>query len=136
MRNVFWTTGLLIASLTTCFGAAASSEDAGRDAARRAAASAEAAAAEAEQAVDTLRTSTAEHCENDSAAAERIMKARQTGVAMSTVMTTATKYGEPFVGYVQAAYEMPRLSTDAAKDEAIEEFRDHAYGDCLKRWSF
>lgn len=64
------------------------------------------------------------------------MKARQTGVAMATMMTLATKYGEPYVGFVKAAYQTPRLSTDDAREAVIGEFRDHAYSQCLERWEF
>ncbi len=64
------------------------------------------------------------------------MSARQMGTAMSTVMATATKYGEPYVGFVTAAYAMPRLSTDEGKDVAIGDFRDDAYRRCLERWDF
>ena len=61
------------------------------------------------------------------------MTARQAGVAMSTVMAAATKQGEPYIGYVRAAYEMPRLSTDSSKEVAQGEFRDNAYASCLRR---
>lgn len=44
------------------------------------------------------------------------MKARQMGTPMATVMATATKYGEPYVGFVHKAYDLPRLTSEAAKD--------------------
>ena len=136
MRALILAAGFLGLSLCCGVQAGTPDEHASRDLARSAAASASAAAAEAEQAANTLRASTAEHCQGESAAAERIMRARQMGAAMATVMVTATKYGEPFVGYVQAAYEMPRLSTSEAQDDAIGDFRDRAYSNCLDRWSF
>lgn len=37
-------------------------------------------------------------------------------------------------GCVNASYELPRLTSDAAKDVVTEEFRDTAYSGCLKRW--
>lgn len=64
------------------------------------------------------------------------MTARQAGVPMSKVMAVATKQGEPYVGFVRAAYETPRLSTDSAKEMVQGEFRDTAYSECLKRWEF
>ncbi len=128
MRKSLTVMTLLAISLSGCANAG------GDNTAARAAASANEAAAEAQQAMDTLRSSTAELCEGESTAAERIMSARQAGVAMSTVMAAATKQGEPYIGYVREAYEMPRLSTDSAKEVAQGEFRDNAYAGCLRRW--
>lgn len=133
MRKSLTVMTLLAISLSGCANAGGDNT-AARAAAARAAASANEAAAEAQQAMDTLRSSTAELCEGESTAAERIMSARQAGVAMSTVMAAATKQGEPYIGYVRAAYEMPRLSTDSAKEVAQGEFRDNAYAGCLRRW--
>jgi len=132
VRKLLTVTTLLAISLSACANAGGDNI-AARAAAARAAASANEATAEAQEAIDTLRSSTAELCEGESTAAERIMTARQAGVAMSTVMAAATKQGEPYIGYVRAAYEMPRLSTDSSKEVAQGEFRDSAYAGCLRR---
>lgn len=135
MQKFLTATMFLAISLSACANAGGDNA-AARAAAASAAASAGAAASEAQVAVDTLRSSTAELCEGESIAAEKIMTARQAGVAMSTVMKAAAKQGEPYIGYVRTAYEIPRLSTDSAKEVAQGEFRDHAYLECLKRWKF
>jgi len=122
-------------SLSACVNAG-EDNTAARGAAARAAASANEAASEAQKAVDILRSSTAELCQGESTAAERIMTARQAGISMSTVMAAATRQGEPYVGMVRAAYETPMLSTDSAKELVQGEFRDTAYSACLKRWEF
>lgn len=136
MRTIFVATGLLAFAFSTGTQAAPRADEHTAASAKRSAESASAAAREAQQAVDTLRASTAEHCQGESAAAERVMTARQLGAAMSTVMTTATKYGEPYVGFVNTAYAMPRLSTVEEKDVVIDDFRDEAYKRCLERWNF
>ncbi len=135
MRTLLTVTTLLAISLSACANAGGDNNPA-RAAAARAAASAGEAALEAQEAMDTLRSSTAQLCESESIAAEKIMTARQAGVAMSTVMTVAQRQGEPYIGYVRTAYEMPRLSTDSAKEVAQGEFRDSAYAGCLRRWEF
>jgi len=135
VRKLLTVTTLLAISLSACANAGGDNNPA-RAAAARAAASAGGAALEAQEAMDTLRSSTARLCESESVAAEKIMTARQAGVAMSTVMDVAEKQGEPYIGYVRAAYEMPRLSTDSAKEAAQGEFRDNAYAGCLRRWEF
>lgn len=126
--------GTMALALCGCVNAGNADNEAVRAAAARATVAANEAANEAQRAIDTLNGSTAELCQGESSAAERIMKARQMGTPMATVMTTATKYGEPYVGFVHKAYELPRLTSDAAKDVVTEEFRDTAYSDCLKRW--
>ncbi len=135
MRRIMLAIALTTLSLSACADAG-SDNTAARAAAASAAASANEAAAEAQKAIDILRSSTAELCQGESTAAERIMSARQAGIAMSTVMAAATKQGEPYVGMVRAAYETPRLSTDSAKELVQGEFRDTAYSECLKRWEF
>jgi len=135
VRKLLTVTMLLAISLSACANAGRDNNPA-RAAAARAAASAGGAALEAQEAMDTLRSSTARLCKSESVAAEKIMTARQAGVAMSTVMDVAEKQGEPYIGYVRAAYEMPRLSTDSAKEAAQGEFRDNAYASCLRRWEF
>lgn len=135
MRRIMFATVLFALSLSA--GANAGGDNtAARAATARATASANEAAAEAQHAIDILRSSTAELCQGESTAAERVMMARQAGVPMSTVMAAATKQGEPYIGFVRAAYETPRLSTDSAKELVQGEFRDTAYSNCLKRWEF
>lgn len=136
MRKYLYAAGMVVLALCGYVNASNPINDPARAAAARASASAAEAATKAQEAIDTLRGSTAELCEGESTAAERIMKARQMGTPMATVMATATKYGEPYVGFVHRAYELPRLTTDAAKDVVTGEFRDAAYSDCLKRWEF
>lgn len=135
VRTLLTVTTLLAITLSACANAGVDNNPA-RAAAARAAGSAGEAALEAQEAMDTIRSSTAQLCESESIAAEKIMTARQAGVAMSTVMTVAKKQGEPYIGYVRTAYEMPRLSTDSAKEVAQGEFRDSAYAGCLRRWEF
>jgi len=135
VRRIMFATALFALSLSACANAG-DDNTAARAAASRAAASANEAASEAQRAIDILRSSTAELCQGESTAAERIMTARQAGIAMSTVMAAATKQGEPYVGMVRAAYDTPRLSTDSAKELVQGEFRDTAYSACLKRWEF
>ncbi|HHA2409614.1 hypothetical protein [Stenotrophomonas maltophilia] len=128
--------GIVALALCACANAGNADNEQARAAAARATVSANEAAAEAQKAIDTLKESTAELCQGESTAAERIMRARQMGTPMATVMTTAIKYGEPYVGLVHKAYGQPRLTSDAAKDVVTGEFRDTAYGDCLERWKF
>lgn len=135
MRRIMLAITIAALSLSACVNAG-EDNTAARAAAARAAASANEATSEAQKAVDILRSSTAELCQGESTAAERIMTARQAGIAMSTVMAAATKQGEPYVGMVRAAYETPRLSTDSAKELVQGEFRDTAYSTCMKRWEF
>jgi len=136
MRKFFSLAGIVALAVCGCVNASNPGNETARAAAARASASAAEAAAKAQEAIDTLKGSTAELCEGESSAAERIMKARQMGTPMATVMATATKYGEPYVDFVRKAYEQPRLSSDAAKDIVTGDFRDTAYTDCLKRWDF
>lgn len=133
MRMILAATAFVAILLSACANAGDDNAVA-RAAAARATASAKEAAVEAQKAIEILRASTAELCLGESTAAERIMTARQAGVAMSTVMAVATKQGEPYIGFVREAYETPRLSTDAAKELVEGEFRDSAYSNCLKRW--
>ena len=133
MRRIMLATALFALSLGACANAGGDNT-AARAAAASATASANEAAAEAQKAIDILHSSTAELCQGESTAAERVMTARQAGVPMATVMAAATKQGEPYVGFVRAAYDTPRFSTDSAKELVQSEFRDVAYSDCLKRW--
>lgn len=135
MRRIMLATALFSLSLGASANAGGDNT-AARAAAASAAASANEAAAEAQKAIDTLRSTTAEHCLGESAAAEKVMVGRQSGVAMATAMSVAVKYGEPYVSFVRGAYETPRMTTEPAKTLVISEFRDTAYSECLKRWEF
>ena len=136
MGKIVVATGVMALALCGSANAGNADNESARAAAARAAASANEAAAVAQKAIDTLNASTAELCQGESSAAERIMKARQMGTPMATVMATASSYGEPYVGFVHRAYEVPRLTSDAAKGVVIGEFRDTAYSECLRRWEF
>ena len=90
-----------------------------------------AAAADAERAADEARDSQLDFCKQQSIGAERTMKARQLGVAMSAVMEAAAKVGPSYMRFVRDAYATPQFRVPDAQEQVIREFRDDTYRRCL-----
>lgn len=70
-------------------------------------------------------------CKDLERAAKSIMNLRQNGTQMSKQMDIAK--GSPILEkMVIAAYELPRYSTDAAKQQASTDFSNNIYLSCVK----
>lgn len=75
--------------------------------------------------------STSEQCESTSDFAESAMRGRQNGVAISKALAIVENI-DYYERIVKEAYEHPRIHSEAAKKEMIEDFRDSWHLKCLK----
>lgn len=73
-----------------------------------------------------------ETCSMVSKLAEIVMKARQSGKAMSEVIKAA-EGNEAYESVIILAYDKPRYGTAPMQQRTIEEFRDDAYVQCAKK---
>lgn len=73
-------------------------------------------------------------CKSVSGLAESVMKSRQAGISMSSLMDMASDPAikDTVSAMIMDAYEQPRFSTDQMKQETIADFRDAWYLKCAK----
>lgn len=81
--------------------------------------------------IETTVTQKSLLCDKVSSTAETLMKARQRGVSMSSLMNSAGD-NKTIKAMVIDAFEKPRFNSDPYVKRAIEEFRDRWYLECVK----
>jgi hypothetical protein len=77
-----------------------------------------------------------ERCKSISSLAATIMKGRQAGVSMSSMMdvTVDADIKNLTTSMVMDAYEKPRYSTEKVQQETISDFRDDWYLKCAQAY--
>jgi hypothetical protein len=74
-----------------------------------------------------------EICSNGEELARTIMKSRQIGVSLSSIMAIAKEQGAESVKHIALmAYDKPRYSTEEMQQRSIEDFANEVYLSCLK----
>lgn len=76
-----------------------------------------------------------EMCSAASELAETIMRNRQDGVSMAKMMSVEMgELKEAAEILIISAYEKPRFSTEKNKNDAVADFRDSVYLECIKAY--
>lgn len=73
-----------------------------------------------------------EFCAGEADVAEAIMKARQSGVAMSEMLKFGAPGPNPYRQLIISAYELPRMSYAPNQEKMIQDFRNEYHLLCFK----